>query len=217
MVIPKRLMSNILPVCILTGGLVLLYPMSEAAPVPVQKPVLIHPYVEKIGELFAPPEKVQFGGTDAEWKAIERTMGTKVPTDYKQLIQRYGSVSVNRFLYFYNPFYPKKKNHPNWEENIELYRASFERYHSLNKDTFPPYWPVRNGLLPIGNTVNANHICWLTKGEPDEWTISVHEDRGWTFDHHEMGLAEFLYKRLTGEVNGNQMNVPFLNPPFRLN
>jgi hypothetical protein len=125
------------------------------------------------------------------WAAIEEQVGTKLPQDYKDFIQTFGSGAIDSFLYVFNPFSPNK--------NINLIeggRAELEAY-SISKKKFPQYYrheayPSEGGILPFAATDNGEIIYWKTARVPERWTVIAYEARGPKYYEFEGSTTEFL-------------------------
>jgi hypothetical protein len=188
---------------------------SEAAPVPKKTKSPLSPFVAKLLEIL-PPRAGFNSATEKEWSELETKMGTPLPRDYRDLYNHYGPIFINRSLLTYSPFYVQENKMTVWEENVEQFREMNESLHKKYPDTELPYWPAKGGFLPIAGTDNGVIIAWLTEGKPDEWPILVFQERSSQYDRHDMGYAEFLYKRLRGELQGNRFLAgTSLDPPHR--
>ena len=60
--------------------------------------------------------------------------------------------------------------------------------------------PERPGLLYWGCNVDGDVFFWLTKGEPDEWSVVV-RPHGYPSIIREMSLTTFLVKAILDEDN----------------
>lgn len=130
---------------------------------------------------------------------------TKLPADYKELIDTYGSGYIGNFLYLWNPF--SKKRYMNLilrvDEFLSLVTSEFEA-------TLPfPIYPKPNGIMPFANTINGDTIFWITVGNPDGWTLFVLEARGTNYFVTTESLSSFLNKTLIEKI-GNVVFSPEL-------
>jgi len=60
--------------------------------------------LERLRELLPPPADPVEPGRPDGWPAVERSLGTALPGDFKAFTERYGSGTVDAFLYLFNPF-----------------------------------------------------------------------------------------------------------------
>lgn len=115
---------------------------------------------------IVPPPKAPIDA-EGDWVSAEVVVGTLYPTDFKQLIARYGS---GRFFF---------------DGHLEVFNPltlaglarlkTVEKMLRLQRDggfgcTLPIY-PEKGGLLPWGWDENGNTYTWLTKGKADKWPV----------------------------------------------
>ena len=60
--------------------------------------------LERLRELLPPPADPVEPGRPDGWAEVEGTLGTELPGDFKAFTERYGSGTVDAFLYLFNPF-----------------------------------------------------------------------------------------------------------------
>jgi hypothetical protein len=123
----------------------------------------------------------------------------KLPSDYKAFIERYGSGTIDHFLWVLNPF-SANKNANLLEQRESILNAVRE----LKKD-WPdqhPYnlFPEPSGLLPFGGSDNGDMVFWLTDGEPDEWRVVVNAARDPEYDRFDCNMTDFLAGILTRRI-----------------
>jgi hypothetical protein len=166
--------------------------------------------IERLCVVAPPPEHPKGPGNELEWRRLEMEIGLVYPSDFKELIFKYGSGRFKNFFAVVNPFH---------FASPDISYKAFVRFrldglrkakHSYFKNAVPyPVYPDEGGLFPWGYTDNGGSICWLTKGQPSRWpTICL--DRGYSkeFDEFEMSIVEFIEKWLT-----DQILTPTLTPP----
>lgn len=143
-----------------------------------------------------PPPGVPSETSDASWMIIEITVGTPLPSDYKEFIGRYGTGRINEFIWIFNPF-TKRSN----VELLTQQRRQIEIRQQLEREygeSCPfPLHPSVGGLLPCGGTDNGDTIFWLTHGAPSSWSIVVNESRGGRYLTFDVNLIEFIVNVLT--------------------
>ena len=165
--------------------------------------------------LAPPPDNPLFAGTPSQWDEVERTIGTALPQDYKQLVNLYGLGSFGDYVCLLNPFVPTLG--PN--SAFSFYRAmnlwnSIEDLRRKDPEIYPPFsgYPSPGGLLPWGlECSDAGLQCWVTKGSPDDWGCVI-VDSDYTEEYHEYPttVTGFLVGWLTGLI------VISYYPPFPL-
>ena len=134
-----------------------------------------------------------------DWTTVEKQIG-KLPADFKIFIERYGSGTINRFLWVLNPFSVNK--HANLLNRME---PVMDAIRELKKD-WPeqhPYklFPEPGGLLPFGGSDNGDTFFWQTVGEPDKWTIVVNAARDPDYELFDCCMVDFLVGILTRRIH----------------
>jgi len=166
--------------------------------------------VESLSKLITLPALPVDCGSVEGWQRIEESLSTALPNDYKKYINRFGSGSIGRFLWPFNPF---SRN-----ENLNLIEQVKIRLNALQvlKDRFSekhpyPLYPEMGGLLPWGATDNGDVLFWLTDGKPDDWIVVINESRGPKFEKFEETTTSFLSKLITGDIVSNIIPNDFLD------
>jgi len=150
--------------------------------------------MEKLVALLPPPPRpVELPPHPGAWAEVEARLGTRLPRDYKALIERYGSVYVDQFLGICNPF--SRSFGYNLECRLEMLRGYVER-HGL--DDARAFFPAEGGLLPFGTTDNGNNLFWQTSGEPDAWHVVVDDGGRPEYEvFHRQTMTDFLWQLLS--------------------
>jgi hypothetical protein len=117
--------------------------------------------IEELVAFISPPDAPVDGVGD--WSIPERKLGTALPSDFKELICRYGTGSFYRDLDVANPLMP-------WGR--EKIQVDLERCHGVQEYCEKMILhPNKPGLLPWGTDANGHFYCWWTEGVPDNWPI----------------------------------------------
>lgn len=134
-----------------------------------------------------------------KWNAIEKQMRTKLPSDYKEFINEYGTGSINEFMWILTPF--------DEDEYVNLITRGdkISKAYIESKIKNPQYFkhevfPNKGGILPWGYTENGDELYWLTVENSDEWHIIVYESRSSDYYEYSMGMVEFIYKLVSGKI-----------------
>jgi hypothetical protein len=154
---------------------------------------------KRLLELAPPPPSPVDAGSPEGWPDIEHALGSPLPSDYKRLINTYGSGEFCDLLWVLNPF-TKKPNDllSQIEPILEVYEDGRDSWSA--KCPFPAF-PKPGGLLPFGGDSNGGNIFWITDGPPEHWPLVVYNWRGGCdSERHEMPLVDFLVGWLTGEI-----------------
>jgi hypothetical protein len=167
--------------------------------------------LESLIELLPPPGQPIETGSLADWLRIERVIGTKLPQDYKDYVNTYGSGRIGNLLWPYSPF---SRNHflnlidqiPITLDGIRVMMGEF------GKEVCPyPLHPEPGGLLPWGGTDNGNTLFWQTTGNPAQWTIVIDDSDGIEYEHFQESTSDFLAKLLLGKITSNILPVDYLS------
>src|SRR5690242_11570565 len=116
--------------------------------------------ITKLVAMITPPKSPL--DSEGNWRAAEIVVGAEFPSDFQQLISRYGSGAFFRgFLRVFNPL---------TVEGCACIKQSTDIYRKFRDGLFPlpiPVHPDKPGLLPWGSDDNGNGYFWLTKGKPE--------------------------------------------------
>ena len=155
----------------------------------------------ELERILPPPEsKFEVASSPDEWKFVESTIGTVLPTDYKQFIDAYGSGSIDRFVSIFNPF--SKNEHVNLVDAIRTkLDALRELQNEFESERKYFLFPDAGGLLPFGGTDNGDVFFWKTSGEPDQWPVVVNESRAPEFEEFPTDMTSFLAGILTRTIS----------------
>ncbi len=148
-------------------------------------------------ESAPPPSRPVYSGTPTAWNAVECMLGSSLPSDYKWLIETYGSGDFCDLLLVLSPFAPSGGLNLVSQVNPILEHYRFGGAGRCPFVTFPD----AGGLLPVAQDTNGGDLFWLTEGAPDDWHL-VHFDwgGGWQYARYSMGLVEFLVRWIDGHM-----------------
>ncbi|MFE0460769.1 SMI1/KNR4 family protein [Kitasatospora sp. NPDC058965] len=139
------------------------------------------------------------GGDPVDWAAVEATLGTPLPADYKRLVRTYGGGLFAGVLWLLapgcpEPMYELVAQAAEREEILaELWAAGEEKPSELDDGT--------TRLLPWGYAEGAGHVLyWLVRPgvEPEEWTVVLNEGRGPLWEAHPVSCSRFLLDVVAG-------------------
>lgn len=150
------------------------------------------------------------------WTAVETALGTRLPGDYKQVVETYGWGEFCDYLYLHTPFGTSERNSIAWQPARHP-TGSPEPDPTRNRERYPyPLHPAPGGLLVWGTTMDADRLCWLTEGSPEDWPVVIWSRDG-RYETHPMGAAAFIEGRAGGRVTSRllmDMEPPDLAPWF---
>src|SRR5689334_20437660 len=116
---------------------------------------------DRLLALLQPLAEPQGRCDSSEWENIEARIGTILPTDFKQFMERFGGCSLWDYMQILTP-----KGNP----------SPLEKQHSLVSKFLPRVQskfaalPSPGGLLLFASDGNANHYFWKTGDSLDQWT-----------------------------------------------
>jgi len=143
--------------------------------------------IEELVELLPPPSTPR--NNQGDWSQLESSLGTRLPTDFKDFTGVYGTVKICNYLMIHTPF-------PFNQDYTEFLRSLCQEYDNVTggRQNIPfPFFPKAGGLFGIGGTDNSDIISWITEGDPDDWGIFFWEWPGeLTFTFKELNLTGFL-------------------------
>jgi hypothetical protein len=144
-----------------------------------------------------PPTQPEYAGAPDAWEAVEASLGSRLPADYKWLINTYGSGDFCDLLVVLSPFVASESSNL-----VEQVRPILGTYKSGGPDLCPfPCFPEPGGLLPFAGDTNGGNLFWLTRGEPDDWTLVIFDWRGgWDYQEYPLGLVRFLAEWISGRM-----------------
>ncbi|SOE08990.1 SMI1-KNR4 cell-wall [Streptomyces sp. 2323.1] len=148
--------------------------------------------LNRLQQLCPPPEPSH---SPIEWTAVERALGTQLPSDYKKLVERYGTGSFKGFLSILQP----NAAH----EALDIVKVTPSARNAVEKMSEwvePPCPPCQ--LQPVAVTSNGDDIFWLMDPpeNPDSWKVTVNDldsEEWFIFDGH---LTAFLLGFCTNDV-----------------
>ena len=145
---------------------------------------------------LAPPPTTPIGAY-GDWRQVESELGLTLPADFKHLIERYGLGQFVDFITPLTPFGP----HDLLLRSARGVLDSERSFRARNPDKSPyALYPEPGGLLEWAGTDNGDRLCWLTEGDPDQWTTIAWNQRSWRYDAFPLGATEFLHGWLTGQI-----------------
>jgi hypothetical protein len=169
--------------------------------------------IEQLLQVVPPPTN---DPTRHDWEAIEDGLGHGLPSDYKEIIERYGPGSFGDFLHIYQPNCPWPQLDLKHESEGELWAL---RQLQAEGQEIPYRLEEPAELLTAGRDENGDPLFWrrLNLNSPDEWTILIKDARAPEWYEHEGGLADFLSKVLSGEVRVEILpdEFPSASPSFQ--
>ncbi|THA76486.1 SMI1/KNR4 family protein [Streptomyces sp. A0642] len=139
------------------------------------------------------------GASPVGWSAVEARLGTALPGDYKDLVERFGYGDFDDYLGLLIPDGPPG--------SLDL--VSFNEFWARAAEEDGGQWwepyglhPSPGGLLQWASTEQRTSFYWLTEGaDPDRWPILVTGEDYAHWDRFDGSTAEFIHRLLTDPLH----------------
>lgn len=181
-------------------------PWAPPPPPPVEDPVrrealTVGAGLETLQRLVPPPADPYLG--DGSWDDLFGQLGTRLPAEYLQLMETYGSGNWSSWLNFFAPLPADTPDPPRaFRGLLDFATETLDIYRELRAahPEFQPLavWPEPGGFFPFAESIDGDALGWLTIGSPDGWPLIVyprHYDQGPPLT---TGLIETLLDWLRG-------------------
>ncbi|MFI6947983.1 hypothetical protein [Streptomyces sp. NPDC050422] len=123
-----------------------------------------------------------------DWRATEQALGTRLPGDYKEVVNLFGYGSFDMYLEVLVPGV-RGLDLVEWSASARAHTADLWRPH--------PVYPAPGGLLRWGTSEQELDFVWQTGApDPDDWPVLVRTDFD-TWERYECGAGEFIVRLLT--------------------
>jgi hypothetical protein len=165
--------------------------------------------IEELSRVVPPPTNTIYTGDASQWAEIEHGLGIRLPQDYRQLCQVYGSGCFDdpgRLMVFVrNPF------DPDYFHELECTCDQLRRErHDLRKEPNRPYgvFPHQPGWLPWGSDIDGSLLCWLTEGESEAWPVLLLSSDHTGFQQVYLPMTTFLARAFTRQIQTTLWHNP---------
>lgn len=157
----------------------------------------------ELAKIVSPPFRPEYNGRPEDWPVIERILGMRLPDDFKDLINTYGTGCFLQFICLLSPFAPFNSPFNLLSgDTIRLLRA-YEEGRKEYPQYAPPFpaYPHSTGLFPWATTPNGDTLFWLREGDPNQWGVVVCDSRlSERYDYFCTGAANFLCQLMLGKL-----------------
>lgn len=161
-----------------------------------------------------PAQPVETPGA-GDWSPLEARIHFRLPSDFKTLLERYGSGIVDGFLWALNPFSPDENRR--FPEASERQLGILRSIREQGIDLPYPVYPEASGLVLWAETANGDCLYWRTlTDQPDDWPVCVNEARGSAWVDHPGPATAALADLLEGvlDVDFFPSNFPLPSHSF---
>ncbi|PBC83847.1 MULTISPECIES: SMI1/KNR4 family protein [unclassified Streptomyces] len=158
-----------------------------------------HSPLARIIERVPPPAEAVNGR--GEWADAERALGTRLPDDYKRLVETYGRGDFWGALCLCTPF---------GDDNPVRLEADLVEDFGPLRESWPeeypyPFFPEPGGLLTWAITDDSAQVCWLTEGPPESWPVVIWS-RDSDYERFDCGAAAFLDGWISGRLSSELLH-----------
>lgn len=169
--------------------------------------------IEHLQKIVPPPDNPKEIPNDQQWDAVE-SKTTILPDDYREFISKYGSGSLDSFIWIFNP----GSMNPNLNLSQQIDKQ-LEVLREVNNSRIEPkivLFPDRFGVLPFGITDNGDVLLWETIGEANNWTVGVLPSRNSPIIHFPKSMTAFLADICVGNIRCEAFpdDFPSISPVF---
>jgi hypothetical protein len=165
---------------------------------------------EEFCQIIQPPETPVENGETEEWGRVEKAIGTRLPNDYKNYINVFGTGCLANFLWVFNPFTRNTNLNLLNQVTVQLNAITTLEEEFGEKSPYQVY-PTPGGLLPWGITDNGDVLFWLTNDEPDYWNVVICSARGREYEEFEATIIDFLHRLIFEAVSSEIIPNKLLN------
>ncbi|MFG2532987.1 hypothetical protein [Streptomyces sp. NPDC048516] len=149
--------------------------------------------LDRLQRLCSPPEQ---GQSPCEWTTVEYALGTQLPRDYKELVERYGAGSFKDFLSVLQPHAAHEAL-----DIVKVTPSARSAVAEISQWAEPPCPPRM--LQPVAVTSNGDDIFWLMDPpeDPDSWKVTVNDMDGDGWFLFDGRVTAFVLSFCTNEVS----------------
>jgi len=151
------------------------------------------------------------------WRDVETRLGTILPADYKWFIETYGTGWIcHDFLFVLNAF--TKDDSLNLQACGERILQPYRMIEGqpANEYNPNPVYPESGGILPWGFSSHGHETLWLTRGDPDTWSVVFHDaDRLESRLYENTCMTQFLVTLLSETIDGGEFQIPKRDLQYR--
>ncbi|WP_405870260.1 hypothetical protein [Streptomyces sp. NBC_00005] len=156
--------------------------------------------LEELMRLVPPATRPPIG----DWDSAEQALHHHLPTDYKDLVNLYGSGAFCGYLELlvppgvWEPYDIVEFNDGHGDYAVDVWREEDEKPHEFSAD-------LGYELIAWASTIDGDTLYWLahTDQKPESWrTLLVSEDLA-VWEHYDAPAPAVLLGLLTGEIDSD--------------
>ncbi len=157
--------------------------------------------IDDLIEIIVPPLEPVYSGSMEDFRRFEVSQNISFPTDFKEIITRYGSGTFGSLINLINPFQGRngESEYVVVEQQIRLnyfdMRSDFPEYNPFE------YYPKQYGILPWGTSQNGDELFWyIVDTNPENWQVIIWQSRSQNYWLYPFNLTTFLAGIFTNKV-----------------
>ncbi|WP_353940943.1 SMI1/KNR4 family protein [Streptomyces sp. HUAS MG91] len=144
-------------------------------------------------------------GRGVDWAALEATLGTALPSDFRSLAEAYPALVVGDFL---SVSVPRPGAEESWASEARDDEILQDLYEMEDMEDYVPF-PQPGGLISWAESHSGDAFYWRTSpADPDAWPVVVRTDNG-DWIEFPVGAVGFL-----AGVYGHTIDVPGMPGSF---
>jgi hypothetical protein len=131
-----------------------------------------------------------------DWAPVESRLGTALPDDYKELVERFGHGAFDGELSLYLP----DGRHGSGMGIADTNEFWFRTATPDGEGPWDPYrlYPAPGGLLEWASNEQHTSFYWLTEHpDPNQWPILVTDETYSDWDRFDGPIAQYIHRMLT--------------------
>jgi hypothetical protein len=151
-------------------------------------------FAERLVELLhAPMREAAYS-----WESAEEAIGTPLPSDYKDLIDRIGTVEIDEILTLFGP--DAGKPAADIARLVDRRERAWDEYREVIE--LPERFFRKGRRLIAFAAVDANYFFWDARDDaaPDDWGVVIVDADLDAWHEFDLSATECLYSILVGEI-----------------
>jgi len=158
-------------------------------------------FKELVAQITLGSNPVENNITTDKWNQFEEQIHIKIPADYIQFINLYGTGKLCKLVWVLNPFSEYDRF------NLLLFlKSQREVFNKLQEQYKIKYlyklFDNLNGILPFAFTDNGDTIYWNIKDENKKnYPIVILDGRNMSSEEHDLSFNEFINEVLNKSLN----------------
>ncbi|MGF1767942.1 SMI1/KNR4 family protein [Enterovibrio makurazakiensis] len=151
-----------------------------------------------LNKIYQPPPNKTGAPLKNDWFRVEKQIGVSFPSDFKKIIEDYGSGCFGSFLFLLNPF----ETHADYDYLNDINQI-------IDADTdFKSHRHFSKELFPLASTENSDTIYFKPGSSIDSYELYVFDSRRGNVEIHPTPLVQFIVEWSLGCLKSNIIEAP---------